>query len=85
MKGPAKMEKSRSRPTFDTFEGPWLLSTLTRYSTFCRIGTGLSYADFVGIRERKWIEWEKGEPLDFLQAATRSQDDKGDVYIRPEE
>jgi hypothetical protein len=57
----------------------------SRYSTFCRIGTGLSYADFVGVRERKWVEWEKGKPLDFLQTAARSQDDKGDVYIRPEE
>ena len=61
-----------------------LLMRKRRWCSFARIGSGLSFADFIGIRARPWIEWgSKGPP--FLQTAPRSHDDKGDVYLNPEE
>lgn len=55
-----------------------------RWSTFARIGTGLSYADFVTVRAKSWIDWgENGPP--FLLTSPKSTDDKGDVYLNPEE
>ncbi|KAH9066874.1 ATP dependent DNA ligase domain-containing protein [Lactarius vividus] len=56
-----------------------------RYSTFVRIGTGFSYAEYVWIRSRPWKEWTTKNPPKFLDTATGSRDDKGDVYIEPED
>ncbi|KAH8996143.1 DNA ligase 4 [Lactarius hatsudake] len=56
-----------------------------KYSTFVRIGTGFSYAEYVWIRSRPWKEWTTKNPPKFLDTATGSRDDKGDVYIEPED
>ncbi|KAH9027928.1 DNA ligase 4 [Lactarius hengduanensis] len=56
-----------------------------KYSTFVRIGTGFSYAEYVWIRGRPWKEWTTKNPPKFLDTATGSRDDKGDVYIEPED
>lgn len=54
-----------------------------KYSTFVRVGTGFSYSDYVWIRGRKWKE-AKPAPS-WLLTADKSFDDKGDVYLDPEE
>jgi hypothetical protein len=56
-----------------------------RYSTFVRIGSGLSYADYVWIRALPWKEWTTRNPPKFLGTASGSRDDKGDLYLEPEE
>ena len=55
-----------------------------RYSTFVRIGSGLSYADYIWIRSKPWKPWG-AKPPDFLQCSRRGNEDKGDVYLEPEE
>lgn len=57
----------------------------SRYSSFVRIGTGLSFADYAWIRQKPWKEWDPKNPPEFLQTAKRSHEDKGDVYIEPAE
>lgn len=63
-------------------------STLTRlsdrYSTFVRIGSGLSYADYIWIRQKPWKPWGRDAPS-YLQVARKGHDDKGDVYLEPQE
>ncbi|KAI9457174.1 ATP dependent DNA ligase domain-containing protein [Boletus coccyginus] len=54
-----------------------------RYSSFVRIGTGLSFVDYAWIRQKPWKEWDPKNPPEFLQTAKRSHEDKGDVYIEP--
>lgn len=56
-----------------------------KYSTFVRVGSGFSFADYVWIRKKPWKEWDKKNPPEFLQVSKKSQDDKGDVYLEPEE
>ncbi|KAF9005938.1 DNA ligase 4 [Cyathus striatus] len=56
-----------------------------KYSTFVRIGSGLSFADYVWIRSKPWKVWDPKHPPEFLQTAKRSHDDKGDVYLEPED
>lgn len=56
-----------------------------RYSTFVRIGSGLSFADYVWVRDKPWKPWDPKHPPEFLQTSNRGQDDKGDVYLNPEE
>jgi DNA ligase-4 len=56
-----------------------------RYSTFVRIGSGLSYADYVWVRSLPWKEWNPKNPPEFLRTASGSRDDKGDLYLEPEE
>jgi len=56
-----------------------------RYSTFVRIGSGLSFADYVWVRDKPWKPWDPKHPPEFLQTSKRGQDDKGDVYLNPEE
>ncbi|PPQ96588.1 hypothetical protein CVT26_006325 [Gymnopilus dilepis] len=56
-----------------------------KYSTFVRIGTGLSYADYVWVREKPWKPWDPKHPPEFLETSKRGQDDKGDVYLNPED
>lgn len=58
---------------------------LYRYSTFVRIGTGLSFADYVWVRQKPWKEWDPKNTPSFLSVASNSQEDKGDVYLEPEE
>ncbi|GLB41800.1 putative DNA ligase [Lyophyllum shimeji] len=56
-----------------------------KYSTFVRIGSGLSFADYVWIRDKPWKPWDPRHPPDFLLTAKRGQEDKGDVYLEPED
>ncbi|KJA23601.1 hypothetical protein HYPSUDRAFT_66273 [Hypholoma sublateritium FD-334 SS-4] len=56
-----------------------------KYSSFVRIGTGLSFSDYVWIRSKPWKPWDPKNPPAFLQTAKRGQEDKGDVYLNPED
>ncbi|KAJ7634099.1 DNA ligase IV [Mycena polygramma] len=56
-----------------------------KYSTFVRIGSGLSFADYVWVRDKPWKTWDPKHPPDFLQTAKKSHEDKGDVYLLPED
>jgi len=56
-----------------------------RYSTFVRIGSGLSYADYVWIRSKPWKAWNEQQQPSFLLTAKRSHEDKGDLFLEPEE
>ncbi|KAF9525150.1 DNA ligase 4 [Crepidotus variabilis] len=66
------------RKTYEDDEDP-------KYNTFVRIGSGLSFADYVWVRDKPWKVWDPKHPPDFLQVASRGQDDKGDVYLKPED
>ena len=56
-----------------------------RFSTFVRIGSGFSYTDYLWIRDKPWKTWDQQNSPSFLQTAARSLEDKGDVYLDPEE
>ncbi|KII87420.1 hypothetical protein PLICRDRAFT_55380 [Plicaturopsis crispa FD-325 SS-3] len=56
-----------------------------KYSSFVRIGSGLSFADYVWVREKPWKVWDPKDPPAFLQTAKKSHEDKGDVYLEPED
>ncbi|KAJ6581402.1 ATP dependent DNA ligase domain-containing protein [Mycena capillaripes] len=56
-----------------------------KYSTFVRIGSGLSFADYVWVRDKPWKTWDPKNPPEFLQTAKKSHEDKGDVYLLPED
>nr|Q7Z7W5.1 RecName: Full=DNA ligase 4; AltName: Full=DNA ligase IV; AltName: Full=Polydeoxyribonucleotide synthase [ATP] 4 [Coprinopsis cinerea]BAC76766.1 DNA ligase IV [Coprinopsis cinerea]BAD93669.1 DNA ligase IV [Coprinopsis cinerea] len=56
-----------------------------KYSSFVRIGTGLSFADYVWVRSKPWKVWDPKNPPEFLQTAKKGQEDKGDVYLEPED
>lgn len=56
-----------------------------RYSSFVRIGSGLTYADYVWIRAKPWKPWKKDNGPSFFQTAPRGVEDKGDMYLEPEE
>ncbi|KAL1941177.1 hypothetical protein VTO73DRAFT_7389 [Trametes versicolor] len=55
-----------------------------KYSTFVRIGSGLSYADYIWIRQKPWKPWGRDAPS-YLQVARKGHDDKGDVYLEPQD
>jgi DNA ligase-4 len=56
-----------------------------RYTTFVRVGSGFSFADYVEIRARPWKDWDPKKPPTFLLTADKGIDDKGDVYLEPSE
>lgn len=56
-----------------------------RYSTFVRIGSGLTFADYVWIRQKNWMPLDKNNLPSWYQASRRGNEDKGDVYLEPEE
>ncbi|KAJ3559037.1 hypothetical protein NM688_g581 [Phlebia brevispora] len=56
-----------------------------KYSSFVRIGTGLSFADYMWIRQKPWKEWDPKNPPSFLLVSKKGQEDKGDVYLEPED
>jgi DNA ligase-4 len=59
-----------------------------RYSTFVRVGSGFSFADYVEIRSRPWkeIKWSNArERPTWLLSSDKGADDKGDAYLEPEE
>ena len=71
---------------FTIFKSTYIGSPFTsRYSTFVRIGSGLSFADYVWVRDKPWKVWDPKHPPEFLLTAKRSHEDKGDVYLEPEE
>lgn len=57
----------------------------SRYSTFVRIGTGLSFADYAWIRDKPWKKWDPKDPPEWLQTSKRGIEDKADVYLDPHE
>ncbi|KAJ3711055.1 ATP dependent DNA ligase domain-containing protein [Lentinula raphanica] len=56
-----------------------------RYSTFVRIGTGLSFADYAWIRSKPWKVRDPKDPPEWLQTSKKGQEDKGDMYLDPED
>ncbi|KAG1728061.1 ATP dependent DNA ligase domain-containing protein [Suillus paluster] len=56
-----------------------------KYSTFVRVGTGLSFADYVWLRQKPWKVWDPKHPPEFLETAKRTYEDKGDLYLEPED
>ncbi|GBE86558.1 DNA ligase 4 [Sparassis crispa] len=56
-----------------------------KYSTFVRIGSGLSYADYIWMRQKPWKVWDEKNPPSFLQASSKGHEDKGDIYLEPED
>ncbi|KAI0034447.1 ATP dependent DNA ligase domain-containing protein [Vararia minispora EC-137] len=59
----------------------------SRYSSFCRVGSGLTYADYVQIRSRPWKRWDPANPPSFLQTSPdrNGKEDKGELYLGPED
>ncbi|KAF5388657.1 hypothetical protein D9757_004750 [Collybiopsis confluens] len=58
----------------------------THYSTFVRIGSGLSFADYAWIRAKNWKVRDPKNPPAWLQTSKRSSlEDKGDVYLDPQD
>ncbi|KAI0272769.1 ATP dependent DNA ligase domain-containing protein [Gloeopeniophorella convolvens] len=57
-----------------------------KYSSFVRVGSGLSYTDYVRIRSLPWKDWPVKNPPKFLRTADGpSHEDKGQVYLEPED
>ncbi|KAI0051030.1 DNA ligase IV [Auriscalpium vulgare] len=56
-----------------------------KYSSFVRIGSGFTYADYIWIRSRPWKEYNRKKPPAFLQTAAKSHEDKGELYLEPED
>ncbi|THH05269.1 hypothetical protein EW145_g4922 [Phellinidium pouzarii] len=56
-----------------------------KYSTFVRVGTGLTYADYVWVRQKNWKTFDKDNMPFWYQASKRNSEDKGDVYLEPED
>ncbi|KAG1849416.1 ATP dependent DNA ligase domain-containing protein [Suillus subalutaceus] len=56
-----------------------------KYSTFVRVGTGLSFADYIWLRQKPWKVWDPKHPPEFLQTAKKTYEDKGDLYLEPED
>ena len=77
--------KSVYDPCFHSISETMSLILRTRYSSFVRIGTGLSYADYVWIRQRNWKPFDKKNIPSWYQASKKGTDDKGDIYLEPEE
>ncbi|CEL60205.1 DNA ligase 4 [Rhizoctonia solani AG-1 IB] len=56
------------------------------YATFARIGTGLTIDDYDWINKKKWIRVDRKAPPPHLKVSPSvSSDDKGDVYLDPED
>ncbi|KAH7885847.1 ATP dependent DNA ligase domain-containing protein [Phlebopus sp. FC_14] len=54
-----------------------------KYSSFVRVGSGLSFADYIWIRQKPWKEWDPKSAPDFFETAKRGHEDKGDIYLEP--
>ncbi|KAF8740315.1 DNA ligase, partial [Rhizoctonia solani] len=56
------------------------------YATFVRVGTGLTVEDYDWVNKKKWIRMDKKSPPPHMKVSPSvSSDDKGDVYLDPEE
>ncbi|KIJ55330.1 hypothetical protein M422DRAFT_57814 [Sphaerobolus stellatus SS14] len=56
-----------------------------KYSSFVRIGSGLTFADYVWVRAKPWKPWDNDRPPAFFQTSKEGNEDKGDVYLEPED
>jgi DNA ligase 4 len=56
-----------------------------KYRSFVRVGSGFSFSDYVDIRARPWKEYKPNNRPSFLITAEKGNDDKGDVYLEPEQ
>ncbi|KAL5513056.1 LIG4 [Sanghuangporus vaninii] len=56
-----------------------------KYSTFVRIGTGLTFADYLWIRQKNWKHLDRNNMPSWYQASKKGSDDKGDIYLEPED
>ncbi|KZS94450.1 DNA ligase 4 [Sistotremastrum niveocremeum HHB9708] len=56
-----------------------------KYRTFVRIGSGLTFADYVEIRSRPWKPYDKNRPPPWLLSAPKGLEDKPDVYLEPQD
>jgi hypothetical protein len=64
----------------------YLKLTTIRYATFVRIGTGLTIEDYDWVNKKKWIRMDKKAPPPHMKVSPSSKsEDKGDVYLDPEE
>ncbi|KIK60460.1 hypothetical protein GYMLUDRAFT_73906 [Collybiopsis luxurians FD-317 M1] len=58
----------------------------TYYSTFVRIGSGLSFADYAWIRAKNWkVRDPKNTPTWLQMSKNAGKEDKGDLYLEPED
>ncbi|KAI0322809.1 DNA ligase 4 [Amylostereum chailletii] len=55
------------------------------YSTFVRVGSGLSYVEYAWVRDKPWKKRDPNNPPGFVQTSARGTDDKGDLYLEPED
>ncbi|KZV67055.1 DNA ligase 4 [Peniophora sp. CONT] len=57
------------------------------YSTFIRVGTGLSLADYVWVREKPWKKRTATQRCAAVRTAPENvgAEDKGDLYLEPED
>lgn len=68
----------RSSPAYPAFHA-------NRYQTFLRIGTGLNFGDYEWINAKPWKILDKENIPSWLIVSPSSPDDKGDIYLEPEE
>ncbi len=55
------------------------------YKTLVRIGSGLSLEDYEWTNMKPWKPFNKYKPPFWLRVSETGSDDKGDVYLEPEE
>ncbi|CAE6385973.1 unnamed protein product [Rhizoctonia solani] len=56
------------------------------YATFVRVGTGLTVEDYDWVNKKKWVRMDKKSPPPHMKVSPSvSSDDKGDVYLDPED
>jgi DNA ligase-4 len=56
-----------------------------KYRTFVRVGSGFSFSDYAEIRSRPWKEYPAGRRPSFIIGADKGGDDRGDMYLEPEQ
>lgn len=59
--------------------------TSYRYRSFVRIGSGLTFSDYVQIRSKPWKLFDKNRPPPWLLSSSKGLEDKPDVYLDPQE
>ena len=55
------------------------------YKTLVRIGSGLSLEDYEWVNMKPWKPLNKYKPPYWLRVSETGSEDKGDVYLDPEE
>jgi hypothetical protein len=85
IEGIQMMTKNQSTSNREQRWGTSIRLGFSRYSSFVRIGSGLSFADYIWVRDKPWKVWDPKSPPSFFQTAKGTQEDKGDLYLEPEE